>query len=320
MGSIVDKITEIGIVPLVVLENAEDAVPLGRALCGGGIAVMEITLRTDAGLDCIERVAKELPEVVLGAGTVHTKQQAQAAVARGAQFIVTPGFNEEITAWCIENKVEIVPGVATPSDVEKAMAFGIKTCKFFPAEAYGGVKTLKALAGPFAGISFMPTGGVTQQNMAEYLSLPNVAAVGGSFVCPDALVEAKKWDEIAALCRSMLFGMFGFELAHVGINTKDEADAHNVAGRLGTLFGLPTTEFPGAIFAGSLAEVIKGKFLGDMGHIGVNTPHIERALAYFKRSGVAFDESTAVYNPAGQLVAIYFEEQVGGFAMHLRRK
>ncbi|WP_312641087.1 bifunctional 4-hydroxy-2-oxoglutarate aldolase/2-dehydro-3-deoxy-phosphogluconate aldolase [Hydrogenoanaerobacterium sp.] len=314
------KISDIGFVPLIVLEDAADAVPFAKALEAGGIPVAEVTFRTAAAKEIIEKIAKEVPEVLVGAGTVHTVQQAKEAVIAGAKFVVTPGFNPEVVGWCVDNKVDVVPGVISPAEVEQAMGFGLSICKFFPAEAYGGIKTLESLAGPYAGIKFMPTGGVSADNMNDYLSLPNVIAVGGSFMAPYKLVASKKWDEITALCKETVKKQMGFQLLHVGINTKDADDACTVAHRLGDLFLQEVKEFPGAYFAGSTAEVVKGKFLGAMGHIAIQTNDIDRAVAYFERNGVEIDHSTAVRGAAGKLIAIYFKEEVGGFALHLRCK
>lgn len=205
MSDVLQIIEKTRFVPLVVLDDAEDAVPFGKALIAGGIPIAEVTFRTAAAEETIRRMS-QLPELLVGAGTVHNIAQAEAAVQAGARFIVTPGMNPAVVRWCQEHEVAVVPGTVSPADLEVALELGLSVCKFFPAEAYGGVKTLKALAGPYAGIRFMPTGGVNAKNMADYLSLPNVLAVGGSFMAPDALVKEKKWDEITALCQSIICG------------------------------------------------------------------------------------------------------------------
>ena len=319
MSKNLELIRQIGILPLVVLQDAEDALPLAGALAEGGIPIAEVTFRTDAAEAAIAKIAEGRPDLLVGAGTVHTVDQAKRAVAAGGRFIVTPGFNPEVVSWCCENGIDVLPVVVSPADIEQAMGFGLSVCKFFPAAAYGGVKTLKALAGPYAGVSFLPTGGVNEENMLDYLSLPNVAGVGGSFTCPDKLVRAKDWAGIAALCRGLIQRVLGFSLAHVGINTASADEAASVAGRLGFLFGQPVEDLPGALFAGSLAEVVKGPYLGAHGHIGINTRDIDRAAAYFERIGVPLDWDTAARDDAGRLKAIYFKEEVGGFALHLRR-
>lgn len=198
------KIFDLKLVPLVVLDDATDAVPMAKALVEGGIPVAEVTFRTDAAADVIRAMAEQVPEILVGAGTVHTVAQAQTAVEAGAKFIVTPGFQPDVVRWCVEHQVDIVPGTAVPSDIEQAISFGLSVCKFFPAEAYGGVKTLKALKGPYADIRFMPTGGVSLDNMNDYLALPNVAAVGGSFMTPSAAVKAKDWAKVTEACRAAL--------------------------------------------------------------------------------------------------------------------
>ena len=198
------KIFDLKLVPLVVLDNAADAVPMAKALVEGGIPVAEVTFRTDAAADVIRAMAEQVPEILVGAGTVHTVAQAQTAVEAGAKFIVTPGFQPDVVRWCVEHQVDIVPGTAVPSDIEQAISFGLSVCKFFPAEAYGGVKTLKALKGPYADIRFMPTGGVSLDNMNDYLALSNVAAVGGSFMTPSAAVKAKDWAKVTEACRTAL--------------------------------------------------------------------------------------------------------------------
>lgn len=198
------KIFDLKLVPLVVLDDATDAVPMAKALVEGGIPVAEVTFRTDAAADVIRAMAEQVPEILVGAGTVHTVAQAQTAVEAGAKFIVTPGFQPDVVRWCVEHQVDIVPGTAVPSDIEQAISFGLSVCKFFPAEAYGGVKTLKALKGPYADIRFMPTGGVSLDNMNDYLALPNVAAVGGSFMTPSAAVKAKDWAKVTEACRTAL--------------------------------------------------------------------------------------------------------------------
>lgn len=320
MGKAIDYISDIGLVPLIVLENEDNAAPLGKALVSGGIPIAEVTLRTPAALKVIETMRYQVPGLLVGAGTVHNVEQAKSAAEAGAEFIVTPGMNPKVAAWCNENGIDIIPGTVTSSDLELALDMGITTCKFFPAEAYGGIKTLKALAGPYKGIRFMPTGGINEDNMLDYLALGNVMAVGGSFMAPDKLVREKQWDRIADLCRQSINKMLGFSLLHVGINTKDAEDALNTAQKFSSLFSLPVTEFPGAYFSGSMVEVIKGKFLGTNGHIAILTNDIDRAVSYFTRRGIDFNMETANRDGNGKLVTIYFKDEIGGFAIHLRQK
>ena len=189
------------IVPVVVLEDAKDAVPTAKAMCAGGVDVMEITFRTAAAADSIRAVAEGCPEVLVGAGTVITLEQCKTAVACGAKFIVAPGFDEEVVRWCIEHEIPVLPGCVTPTEIMAAMKLGLKVVKFFPAGVYGGLKAMKALSGPFGGVKFVPTGGVSTQNIAEYVSAPFIQAVGGSWICPKADIAAGNFENITALCR-----------------------------------------------------------------------------------------------------------------------
>lgn len=198
---IIAQLAQLGIVPLVTLNTVEEAVPLAEALERGGVPVAEVTFRSSCAIEGMKRIRDHVPGVMLVAGTVHTVDQAKAAVDAGCVGLVTPSFDEPVVDWALENDVLILPGTAVPSDVEKAYDRGLRHAKFFPAEAYGGVKTLKALAGPFSEMSFLPTGGVSLKNAQEYIALKNVFAIGGSFPVPSAAQAAGDWDAIAQACR-----------------------------------------------------------------------------------------------------------------------
>ena len=193
-----EQVSACGIVPVVVLNKVEDAIPTAKALLAGGINVMEITFRTAAAPDCIKKVCQEMPEMIVGAGTVVNMEQLHQAVECGAKFIVSPGSDVEIIAECNKLNVPIVPGVVTPTEIMMGLKLGVKTFKFFPAEAYGGLKTIKNLCGPFPQIKFVPTGGISQANADEYLKNPKIQAVGGSWMVTAAMIEAGQFDEITA--------------------------------------------------------------------------------------------------------------------------
>lgn len=195
-----ERLRNAGVVPVVVLERAEDAVPAARAMLAGGVDVMEITFRTAAAAEAIRNVAAECPEMLVGAGTVLTVEQCEKAVALGAKFIVSPGFDVEIVDWCVERGVAVAPGCVTPTEIMAALKRGLSVVKFFPAGIYGGLKAMKALAAPFGQVKFIPTGGVSADNLAEYAAAPFVHAVGGSWLCPKADVAAGNFARIAELC------------------------------------------------------------------------------------------------------------------------
>lgn len=313
-------IFDIGLVPLIVLDDANDAIPFGEALVKGGIPIAEVTFRTEACLPTIRAMAQHVPGLIVGAGTVHTVQQAIDAVEAGAQFIVTPAFNPAVTEWCVKNKIDILPGTVSPADIEAAAGYGLEVCKFFPAGAYGGITTLKALSGPFADIKFMPTGGVNFDNMNDYLDLPNVAAVGGSFMTPGDMVKNKDWDGIAATCQKVFKHLLGFELGHVGLHAKDRSEAEAITDGLCELMLQDKVVGNDCFFAGPVAEICYLPMPGANGHICIDTRDMERAMAYYKRQGVKFNDDKIFKDDKGNIKVAFLEQEIGGFTVHLRRK
>ncbi len=201
MSSVMESMKESIIVPVVVIEDAKDAVPAAKALLAGGINVMEITLRTAAGLESIRKVAAECPDMVVGVGTALNIDQAKEAVEAGAKFVVSPGFDEEMVKWCIDNDIVVAPGCVTPTEIMAARRLGLRVVKFFPANVYGGLKAVSNLAAPFTDIQFIPTGGVNTENIAEFVANKAIYAVGGSWVCKKDDISAGNFDKITGLCK-----------------------------------------------------------------------------------------------------------------------
>ena len=197
---VLERLANSIVVPVVVLDKVEDAVPTAKAMAAGGVDTMEITFRTACAPEAIKAVAENCPEVCVGAGTVLNLEQAKLAVQMGAKFIVSPGFSEEVVAWCVENGIPVAPGCVTPTEIMAALKHGLKMIKFFPANVYGGLNAMKNLSAPFVGVKFLPTGGVNAANIKEYIDAPFIHAVGGSWVCPKADIAAGNWDKITALC------------------------------------------------------------------------------------------------------------------------
>ena len=196
---IFEEVGKIRIVPVVVLNDAEKAVPLAEALCKGGLPCAEVTFRTEAAEESIKRIAKARPDMLVGAGTVLSPEQADRAMAAGAKFIVSPGLNPKVVEHCLKNNYPVCPGIMTPTEIEFAMSFGLERVKFFPAEQAGGLKMIKALAAPYIKLKFMPTGGLNAQNITEYLAYEKIFACGGSWMCAGKLVNENKFDEIEKL-------------------------------------------------------------------------------------------------------------------------
>jgi len=204
MTDLLDKLGRLGVVPVVKIERAEDAVGLGRALLAGGLPCAEITFRTAAAEDAIRRISSSLPDIIVGAGTVLSVDQAAKAVSAGARFIVSPGFNQKVVDWCLRNEIPVTPGVLTPTEIDMALDRGLNVLKFFPAEAMGGIATLKAISAPYGSVKFIPTGGINQNNLVDYLALPSVHCCGGSWLVKANLISTGKFDEITELAREAM--------------------------------------------------------------------------------------------------------------------
>ena len=201
MSSVAETIEKMGVVPVVVLNDAKDAVPLAEALCAGGLPCAEVTFRTDAADESIRVMTEKYPGMFVGAGTVLTTEQVDRAVNAGAKFIVSPGFDPEIVDYCLKKNIPVFPGCITPSEVAQAVKRGLKIVKFFPAEQFGGIATIKAMAAPYVGLKFMPTGGVNAKNLEDYLNCDKIIACGGSWMVKGDLVKAGKFDEIQELTK-----------------------------------------------------------------------------------------------------------------------
>ena len=319
MNAVLEQISKIGIVPVVKIDREEDALPLAKALCAGGLPCAEVTFRTSAAAGAIKIMTENFPNMCVGAGTVLNAEQVDAAVAAGAKFIVSPGLNPRTVKYCIEKGVPITPGTSSPSDIEQAIELGLDVVKFFPAEQSGGLAKIKAMAAPYVNMKFMPTGGINAENLTSYLDFPKIIACGGSWMVPGDLINEGAWDKIEQLTREAVQTMLGFELAHIGINAANEEEALKVANRFAFLFGMPAKVGNSSIFAGTAVEVMKTPFKGTNGHIAIRTNYIERAVNYMSTVlGVEFEEPKQ--DDKGKYKAIYLKEEVGGFAVHLVQK
>ena len=315
---VLKRLAQSGVVPVVVLEDAKDAVPTAKAMLAGGIDVMEITFRTAAAADSIKAVAQECPDVVVGAGTVVNLEQCKLAVECGAKFIVSPGYDEETVAWCCDNGIPVTPGCVTPTEIMMALKHGLKVLKFFPANVYGGLSAIKSLAGPFGGVKFIPTGGVNAQNLAEFISSPYIHAVGGSWICPKADIAAGNFDKITALCKEARKSLLGFEVAHIGINTPDADAAMDVCKAFNDAFDFNVKQGNSSTFASTGVEVMKTMFKGANGHIAIRTNKMIPAIAEMERRGYELDMDSV--KDKDNIKAVYFKNEIGGFAVHLLQK
>lgn len=320
-NDMIKELYSIGLIPVIKIENADDAVPLAKALIDGGLPAAEITFRTACAAEAIKNITETYPDMLVGAGTVLTTEQVDAAIAAGSKFLVSPGLNPKVTAYALSKGIPMLPGCSNPSDIEAALELGLSTVKFFPAEAAGGLKMLKAMAAPYGQLTFMPTGGISADNLLEYLKFNKIVACGGSFMVKDELVKEKKWDEITALTRNAVKTMLGLEFVHMGINAENAAEAEKSAKLFEVMFGVTLRQTSKSIFAGDAFEFMCGKGPGRCGHIGIRTNFVDRAIAYFKRMGFEFDESSITYDDkTGKPKFVYFKDEICGFAIHLVQK
>ena len=281
MDEILKRIGKIGIVPVVVLQDAKDAKPLANALCEGGLPCAEVTFRTAAAQESIRIMTEEFPHMLVGAGTVLTTEQVDRAVNAGAKFIVSPGLNPKVVRYCIERGIPVTPGTSNPSDVEQAMELGLEVVKFFPAEASGGILMIQSMAAPYTKMKFMPTGGIQISNMNSYLTFPKVLACGGSWMVKNELIEAGKFDTIKKLTKEAVMKMLGFQL-----------------------------------FDSFFIEGLKHSDLNEKGDIVVGTNYVERAVYYLESRGVKFDMESAKYE-GETMTGIYLKDKIAGFTVYL---
>ncbi|MBE5797871.1 MAG: bifunctional 4-hydroxy-2-oxoglutarate aldolase/2-dehydro-3-deoxy-phosphogluconate aldolase [Clostridiales bacterium] len=314
-----EKLSLAGLVPVIAINDADDAVPLCKALAEGGLPVAEITFRTAAAEESIRRVHEALPEVLLCAGTVLTTDQVDRAVNAGAAAIVSPGLNPTVVKYCIDKGIPVCPGTGNPSDIEVAISLGLDTVKFFPAEPLGGLKLLKAMAAPYTTMKFMPTGGINENNMLDYLAFDRILCCGGSWMVPGDAVKAKDWAKITELTRSAVNKMLGFEIRHIGINTESAEESMAECKKLAALMGMPIKEGNSSNFVGTGVEINKYMGRGKHGHIAIGTNSVKRAKWHLEQRGYKFIEDSAVVKN-GKLIAIYLEDEIAGFAVHLVQK
>lgn len=320
MKTMYDQIFSNGIVPVIAIKDANKAVPLAKALIEGGIPCAEVTFRTAAAEDAIRNITEAFPDMLVGAGTVLTTEQVDRAIGAGAKFIVSPGLNPKVVKYCVDKGVTVIPGCSNPSDIEAAMELGLSVVKFFPAEAAGGLKMMKAMSAPYGNIKFMPTGGINEKNLNDYLAFDKVIACGGSFMVTADLIDNDQFDKIREMSAEAVALMHGFEIKHIGINSSDEDTASDTANAIAKVFSMPVKNGNQSLFAGTPFEIMKFMGRGTNGHIAVSANNVARAAAYLERNGAALDWDSATYDAKGNMKFIYLKEEFGGFAIHLVSK
>jgi 2-dehydro-3-deoxyphosphogluconate aldolase/(4S)-4-hydroxy-2-oxoglutarate aldolase len=314
---VIKELSLIGLVPVIKIDDAKDAAPLAKALYEGGLPCAEVTFRTAAAAEAIAEMVKACPDMLVGAGTVLTTAQVDEAVAAGAKFIVSPGLNPTVVKYCVDKDIPVMPGINNPSGIEQAMELGLKVVKFFPAEPSGGLNMLKAMAAPYGGVRFMPTGGISPANVGDYLAWNRIIACGGSWMVPPKMLAEGNFEGIKRLAREAVDTMLNLRFTHLGVNCKDEDECRTAAATADALFGFASDERSMSIFAGTPLEFMKAPGRGTMGHVAIATPNVDRAVYHLSRRGAKFDESSALYEKDGSLKFIYIADEIAGFAYHL---
>lgn len=320
MTSVEQRLFETGIIPVVVIDDVNDALPLAKALLDGGIGAAEVTFRTPAAAEAIRRMSEAYPEMLIGAGTVLTTEQADAAKAAGAQFIVSPGLNPETVRHCQKIGVPIVPGTSNATDIECALSLGLTSVKFFPAEACGGVPMLKALSAPYKNVMFMPTGGLNEKNFTEYLALDCVFCAGGGFVANTKLIKEKNFGKITEIARETVRAMHGFRIERVGINAENADGAYAIAKQFAPFFPDISRDSEESLFLNEDVEIMKKPRYGEKGLIAIRCNNVRRAEAYLKSRGIGFLEETEDKGKTGNGGAVYVDGDIAGFAVVLVQK
>jgi 2-dehydro-3-deoxyphosphogluconate aldolase/(4S)-4-hydroxy-2-oxoglutarate aldolase len=320
MTPVLEELEKIGLIPVIKIEDPEKALPLAKALLAGDLPCAEITFRTEAGAESLARICREAPDILAGAGTILTVEQAERAIAAGAKFIVSPGFNPRVVRYCIEKGVPVIPGCSGPSDMEAALEAGLDTVKFFPAEQSGGLEYIKAVSAPYPLLKFIPTGGINAGNIGPYIAFDRVLACGGSWMVPPDYIRAGNFEALSALCREAMTAMLGFSLVHIGINAANGEETAETARLFSSLFGFTQKPGTGSIFAGDHIEVMRPPSLGRHGHLAIGTNSVKRSIAFLERKGLAFNPDSVKTDSKGAITVIYLKDEIAGFAVHLVQK
>lgn len=316
MNALISKISCIGMVPAVSVNETEDAVSLAKALMQADLEAM-LCIGQSAP-EAIAQIVKECPDMAVGAGNVIGFTQAKDAVEAGAKWITTSGLREDVICWCKENDVVVIPGVSTASEIETAISYGLDCVQFFPAETSGGAQALKMFYEAYADVRFLVSGGIQAENLHTYLSQPNVLAAIGDFMLPADALTQKDWEHVTQVGVQAVKDMLGYELIHLGVNQNSCEEALQTAQTLCTLFGFQYYKKPKSHFAGRGFEILNAPGRGTNGHIGIYTPYLEKAMYYLGKKGIQFVESSITRNKKTKLINfVYLDIEIAGFGVHL---
>lgn len=315
-NAVVKELELCGITPLIKLEDIRDTLPLIGALTSAGIKVVEIVFRSSIAKDAIKLITSKCQNMLVGAGTVISIEQVNEAISAGAKYIVTPSFNPKVVDRCIKLGIPVFPGCSNASDIEQAYERGLRVVKFFPSELLGGVAMLKALSGPYPFMRFLPTGGISSENLNSYLSYSNVLCCGGTFMVNEELIKQGKFEEITKNARDAINNMLNIQLDHVGINT-DDTQGKKLLKTFSQLSGKNYMEGEGK-FSG--IEAVTDNHFGRIGHVAFSSPNLERCLYYLAERGFAIEPTSIVRNGNGKMTKVNLVGDNAGFTIRLIKK
>ncbi|MBQ6479862.1 MAG: bifunctional 4-hydroxy-2-oxoglutarate aldolase/2-dehydro-3-deoxy-phosphogluconate aldolase [Anaerolineaceae bacterium] len=320
MNTVTKKIHDIGIVPVIARNRIEDAAPLAKAMYAGGLPIAEIIFRNEADHDLLVEMKNTCPEMMIGAGSILTQEQVDSALNGDVAYISTQGLDPNIVKYCQDKNIPVIPEISNAGDMESTLALGIDTVKFLPAEHPDGIKMIKMLSNDYDQIKFIPSVGINQSKVNEYLNEPCVLACCGSWMIDENAISEKNFGKIRELAEDAVSSILGRTLKHIGINDENE-DGAELADRFAGIFGGKVRKTVKGWFGSEFAEIMSKKFhTGRHGHIGIGVNNPDRARRYYEALGYSFDERTAGYDENGALEIIYFSEEIGGFALHIVKK
>ncbi len=316
MDPVLERLGAIGLVPVLRVDATESAVALGRTLAKSGLLVAEVTFRSAMAVECIRAMASQVPDLLVGAGTVLTAVQAAQAIEAGARFIVSPAFIDEVVDCCLECRVPVLPGISNPDGVVKGLARGLEVFKFFPATVVGGTAMLDALSGPFPTVQFVPTGGIHPDNLEAYARHPQVLAIAGSWMVRRELVDGGRWEEVEQLCRQAMWALHGFRFAGLGLPGGNEAGRRECLRIFGGLLGFPVQESGGSVRIANALEFTRTPGPDGGRYLAIACNQVERAITYFASAGIECLKGTARMEQ-GTCRSIDLDLDVGGFVLRL---
>lgn len=320
MDNVYKRIHDIGIIPVTGVIYAEDAGKLAKSLCDGGLPVAEVTYGTEAAHDAVIEIKKACPDMLIGAGPILTVEQVDSALHAGAGFITTPIPDPDIVRYCQSRNIPVIPGFTHAGEIEAAMSMGLDTLIFSPAKGPDGLKTIKALSETYGTIKFLASGGLTLNDISEYLKEPCISACAGNWMIDEKAIKEKNFGMIEELTGCAVKTMLGITIKHIGINDENEEGA-DLAYKFAGIFRGKVRESVKGWFGSEFAEIMSSKFrTGTHGHIGIGVNDPDRARCYYEALGYSFDENTAGYFENGDLEIIYFSGEFGGFALHIVKK